>query len=74
MISVDEITKNFCIIDDFCIEFDKVKSGQALQEQTDKKRRNRSVILSDSEVITVLILFHAVQFRNLKHFLSMKYT
>lgn len=33
-----------------------------------KKRRNRSFTLSDSEIITILILFHAGQFRNLKHF------
>lgn len=68
MISVDKITEIFCIIDDFCIEFEKSKSGHVLSEQTDKKRRNRSFTLSDSEVITILILFHAGQFRNLKHF------
>jgi hypothetical protein len=68
MISVDKITEIFCIIDDFCIEFEKAKSVHVLSEQTDKKRRNRSFTLSDSEVITILILFHAGQFRNLKHF------
>lgn len=68
MLSVDKITEIFCIIDDFCIEFGKAKSGHTLPEQTDKKRRNRSFTLSDSEVITILILFHAGQFRNLKHF------
>ena len=39
MISVDKITEIFCIIDDFCIEFSKAKSGHVLSEQTDKKRR-----------------------------------
>ena len=68
MISVDKIIEIFCIIDDFCIEFSKAKSGHVLSEQTDKKRRNRSFTLSDSEVITILILFHAGLFRNLKHF------
>ncbi len=68
MISVDKITEIFCIIDDFCQEFEKSKSGHVLSEQTGKKRRNRSFTLSDSEVITILILFHAGQFRNLKHF------
>jgi len=33
-----------------------------------KKHRNRLYNLSDSEVITILILFHAGQFRNLKHY------
>lgn len=68
MISVDKITEIFCIIDDFCIEFGKTKSSQTLPKQTGKKRRNRSFTLSDSEVITILVLFHAGQFRNLKHF------
>ena len=68
MISVDKITEIFCIIDDFCIEFEKAKSDHVLSEQTDKKRRKRSFTLSDSEIITILILFHAGQFRNLKHF------
>lgn len=68
MISVDKITDIFCIIDDFCIEFEKAKSGHVLSEQTNKKRRNRLFTLSDSEVITILILFHAGQYRNLKHF------
>ena len=68
MISIDKIIEIFCIIDDFCIEFSKAKSGYVLSEQTDKKRRNRSFTLSDNEVITILILFHVGQFRNLKHF------
>ena len=54
MISVDKITEIFCIIDDFCIEFDKTKAGHVLLEQTGKKRRMRSFILSDSEVMTIL--------------------
>ena len=57
MMSVDKITEIFCIIDDFCQEFEKAKSGHILSEQTDKKRKNRSFTLSDSEVITILILF-----------------
>jgi hypothetical protein len=69
MMSVDKITEIFCIIDDFCHEFEKAKSGHILSEQSDKKRRNRSFTLSDSEVITILILFHDGQFRNLKHFI-----
>ena len=68
MISADKITETFCIIDDFCKEFEKVKSGHVLTEDTSKKRRIRLFTLSDSEVITILILFHAGQFRNLKHF------
>lgn len=68
MFSIDKITEIFCIVDDFCIEFDKVKEGHILDKNDDKKRRNRSFKLSDSEVITIMILFHAGQFRNIKHF------
>ena len=38
----------FCIIDDF----------SKLFEEADKKRRNRKFKMSDSEVMTILILFH----------------
>jgi len=68
MISSDKITEIFCLIDDFCKEFEKAKSGHILNENNDVKRRNRSCKLSDSEVICILVLFHYGQFRNLKHF------
>jgi uncharacterized protein YktB (UPF0637 family) len=44
------------LIDEFCKKFEKVKKGHVLVEDTSKKRRNRS--MSDSEVITIVILFH----------------
>jgi len=50
MFNVDKITEIFCIVDDFCIEFDKVKNGHVLDKDNSKKRRNRSFKLSDSEV------------------------
>lgn len=68
MLSIDKIIEIFCIVDDFCKEFEKVKSGHILPKESSKKQRNRSFNLSDSEVITLLIFFHAGQFRNLKHF------
>jgi Transposase DDE domain. len=68
MISIDKITEIFCIVDDFCNEFEKAKSGHVLTEDSSTKKRNRSFNLSDSEVITILIFFHAGQFRNLKHY------
>lgn len=64
----DKITEIFCLIDDFCKEFDKAKKDHVLVEETKKKRRNRKYKLSDSEVITILVIFHLGQFRNLKHF------
>ena len=68
MISRDKITEIFCLIDDFCKEFEKAKAGHILNENNDVKQRNRSSKLSDSEVTCILVLFHYGQFRNLKHF------
>lgn len=68
MITKDKIIEIFCIVDDFCKEFEKAKSGHIVTEKCGKKHRNRAFNLSDSEVITILILFHTGQFRNLKHF------
>ena len=68
MISIDKLTEVFCIVDDFCIEFEKAKSGHVIAKDSDKKSRNRKFSLSDSEVITILIFFHVGQFRHLKHF------
>lgn len=68
MISIDKLTEIFCLVDDFCIEFEQAKSGHVIAKDSGKKSRNRKFSLSDSEVITILIFFHAGHFRNLKHF------
>ena len=61
------ILELFCIIDDFPIEFDRVVAENAI-EQEQKKRRNRKSRLSDSEVMTILILLHQSRYRDLKSF------
>ena len=58
----------FYLVDEFCKEFDKVKKRHILKKDCNKKSRNRKFIMSDSEVITILIYFHLKQYRNLKHF------
>ena len=63
-----KITEIFYLIDEFCKEFDNVKQGYALMEETSKKRRNRSFTMSDSEIITIVVLFHIKGYRCLKHF------
>lgn len=62
-ISNDEITEIFCLIDDFCIEFEKSVEKHLLGNKP--KRRPR---MSCSEVITIMVLFHSGGFRNMKHF------
>lgn len=63
-----KITEIFFLVDEFCKEFEKAQEGHIISEDTTKKSRNRKFKLSDSEVITILILFHLGQFRNLKHY------
>ena len=64
---IDKTTEIFCIVDDFCKEFNTVLNQHSL-EQKNHRIRNRKFKLSDSEVITILILFHLKGYRNLKHF------
>jgi hypothetical protein len=68
MNNLDKITEIFYLVDEFCKEFEKVREDHLLTEKSEIKHRNRKFKLSDSEVITILIMFHLGQFRNLKHF------
>src|SRR5690606_9925255 len=68
MISTDKITEIFYLIDEFHKEFEKVTRGSALQTDTGAKTRNRRSRLSDSEVMTIMVLFHQKGYRCLKHF------
>lgn len=68
MIKSDKITEIFYVVHEFCNEFEKVMAGHILKKDNGKMHRNRTFKLHDSEVITILILFHLGQFRNLKHF------
>ena len=68
MITMDKVIKNFCIIN----EFDKIielELKKNILPVTDGKRhRNRKVSLSDSEIMTILLLFHFGTYRNFKHY------
>ena len=63
-----KVPEIFCIADDFCKELRKTASPLHLEVCDGKKNRNRSYIMSDSEMITILVCFHMGQFRNFKHF------
>ena len=68
MLTQDKISKIYCIADDFCKEFaQEIKKLKILPEDG-KKRRNRSCEMSDSEIMTVLLLFHFGTFKNFKHY------
>ncbi|ALO16098.1 hypothetical protein L21SP5_02473 [Salinivirga cyanobacteriivorans] len=62
---VDKITEIFCLIDDFCKEYYKAEEGHILDEKGAQKPRKRKFKMDDSEVITILVIFHLKQYRNL---------
>lgn len=62
-ISSNKITEIFYLADDFCFEFFKTMDSHTLGNKPKRKP-----ILSTSEVITIMVLFHFGQFRNMKHF------
>lgn len=68
MLSSHKIREIFFIIDEFDKNFEKIVSDHSLVQNTDLKQRNRKSTLSDSEVMTILILFHSGHYRDLKHY------
>ena len=59
----DKITEIFYLADEFCKEFKKSISKHTLGKTPKRKPK-----MSQSEVITILVIFHIGAFKNLKHF------
>ena len=57
----------FCILDEFCKYFAPELKKHTLKVPG-KRHRNRPSRMSDSEIMTILILFHTYRFRDLKSF------
>lgn len=68
MITKDKITDIFCIVDEFCKEFDAANAKKLFLEDKERAHRRRRPRLSDSEIMTILIMFHFGSFRNFKHY------
>ena len=68
MITESKVTEIFCIADDFCKEFEVEMSKNALSSSADATKRRRKRMMSDAEVITILICFHFNTYRNFKHY------
>jgi hypothetical protein len=60
----DKISEFFYLTDEFCSEFQKSIQGRLIGNNAKKKP-----IMSQSEVITILIIFHGMQSKNIKHFI-----
>lgn len=68
MFCIDKITEIFCICDDFCREFDAETSKKAVETTKYRGCGKRKPGISDSEVMSILTIFHTNTFRNFKHF------
>lgn len=62
-LSEDKITEIFYLVDEFCAEFNKNISAYQIGKEAKKKPK-----MSQSEVITIMVLFHSGAFKTLKHF------
>jgi len=62
-ITSDKVTDIFYLTDEFCNGFKTTLEAYMLGNPPKKKP-----VMSDSEVITIMILFHSGNFRNMKHF------
>jgi hypothetical protein len=63
MINFDKITDIFCTVDEFCTEFEIFTQPFLLGNPPKKKPK-----MTNSEVITIMILFQLSGFRTFKHF------
>ena len=63
----DKVTEIFVKVDDFCIECESEIKKHRI-ENSNQRVRNRKAGLCDSEVMTILIVFHTGGFRNFKYF------
>lgn len=63
---MESFTELFCLIDDFCRRFEPAWERRQLTAGT-RKRRRRST-LSLSELMTLVVLFHQLRFRQFKCF------
>ncbi len=63
MIIYSKITEIFCLVDEFCKEYDQIVENHLLGNPS-----KRPSTMSKSEVITIMILFQLSRFRTFKHF------
>ena len=68
MVSTDKIIEIFYTIDEFCKEIYQVIDKYSVTEGKSANRRNKKSTLSQSEVISIMVLFRLGGYRCLKHF------
>jgi transposase len=63
---MDSLTETYCLIDDFCRQFEPIWHKRMLQAGS--KKRQRKSELSLSELATLAVFFHQLRFRQFKSF------
>jgi hypothetical protein len=64
---MDKTTELFCLIDDFCQQFEPLLE-QRMLDSSGKRRRNRECAMALSEMTTIAVLFHTMRGRQFKEF------
>jgi transposase len=64
---MDKTTELFCLIDDFCQQFEPLLE-QRMLDSSGKHRRCRTGSMSLSEMTTIVVLFHMMRGRQFKEF------
>ena len=62
MITEDKVTEIFCMADDFCKFFDAMTAKYTLKP-TGKRKHRRDSMMSKTEVMLIIILFHDSGYR-----------
>ncbi|MCE2617551.1 hypothetical protein LO761_11690 [Bacteroidaceae bacterium 14-104] len=68
MITRDKVTGIFFIIDEFMIHLNETNAEKLLLSSENRPHRRRASALSDSEIMTIMLVFHFGSFRNFKHY------
>jgi hypothetical protein len=63
----NKVIEFFVELDDFYKEFDQIIKSSRIEQRFDKCR-NRKTLMSESEMMSILLLFHFGHFTNFKHF------
>ena len=71
MITESKVIELFCMADDFCKFFDAMMTKYTLKPVT-KRKYHRVSTLSKAEIMLIMILFHDLGYRCLKHFYQEK--
>jgi len=65
----DRLVEDFCQFDDFCQAFGRHWQARLLREEAQPaKKRGPQAGLADSEIMTILVLYHSSHFRHFKAF------